>query len=126
MLACVCMINHNSMTVHQMKLQAPAFEKIKNGKKTLEARIYDDKRKKMNIGDTIDFYKIPEMDEKIRVKITGLLIYRYFADLFEDVPAKYMGYKESDKDYLKVSMYEVYDKKEEEKYGVIGIKFQIL
>ena len=38
--------------VHEMKLHESPFKKIKSGKKTVELRLYDDKRRKINIGDS--------------------------------------------------------------------------
>ena len=38
--------------LHKMKLQESPFERIKNGTKTVEFRLYDKKRSKINIGDS--------------------------------------------------------------------------
>lgn len=38
-----------------MKLRESPFERIKNGTKTVEFRLYDEKRSKINIGDQIEF-----------------------------------------------------------------------
>lgn len=46
-----------------MKLQKSPFEKIKNGTKTVEFRLYDEKRRKINIGDQIEFSKLPDLQE---------------------------------------------------------------
>lgn len=40
---------------HNMTLKQPYFDLIKTGKKTIELRLYDDKRRKININDTITF-----------------------------------------------------------------------
>ena len=40
-----------------MKLQKSPFERIKKGTKTVEFRLYDEKRRKINIGDQIEFSK---------------------------------------------------------------------
>jgi ASC-1-like (ASCH) protein len=109
-----------------MKLQEGPFERIKSGKKILELRLFDEKRQLIKVGDEIEFSKLPELSEKVIVKVTGLLIYENFADLIQDLPASYLGYKESDKDYLKGSMYEIYTKEEEEKYGVLGIRIKLI
>ena len=112
--------------LHQMKLQQEPFNRIKNGIKILELRLYDEKRKEIKIGDIIEFSKLPELIEKVSVRITGLLIYKTFAELIEDMPAKYLGYAESDKEYLKTSMYEIYTKEDEGKYGVLGIRIKLV
>ena len=41
--------------LHEMKLQNGPFNSIKNGKKTIELRLYDEKRQKVKIRDKIEF-----------------------------------------------------------------------
>ena len=41
---------------HILKLQPKYFEYIKNGTKRIELRLYDEKRQKIAIGDTIILY----------------------------------------------------------------------
>ena len=53
--------------LHKMKLKESPFERIKNGTKTVEFRLYDEKRRKIKIGDQIEFSKLPELEEKILV-----------------------------------------------------------
>lgn len=115
-----------SNMLHQMKLQSVPFEKIRSGEKTLELRLYDEKRRQVKIGDEIEFRNMEDLEKKVTVEVTGLLLYKNFSELIQDLPAAYMGYKESEKDYLKGSMYEVYTKEEEEKYGVLGIRIRLV
>ena len=44
--------------IHNMKLQDEPFIKIKNGLKTVEMRLNDEKRQKINIDDDIEFTNI--------------------------------------------------------------------
>lgn len=44
--------------IHEMKLNDNAFNNIKKGLKKFELRLYDDKRKNINIGDTIIFHNL--------------------------------------------------------------------
>lgn len=112
--------------LHSMKLQDGAFKRLHDGVKTLELRLYDDKRQTIKLGDEIEFSKLPDLNDKIKTQVTGLLIYKNFAELIQDLPASYLGYSESDKEYLKNSMYEVYSPEEEAKYGALGIRFKSL
>ena len=41
--------------LHIMKLKRAPFDKIRNGSKTIELRLNDEKRQKVNIGDFIEF-----------------------------------------------------------------------
>jgi ASC-1-like (ASCH) protein len=111
--------------LHEMKLTAGPFEKIVNGTKTLEVRLFDEKRQVIRIGDEIEFSKLPDLQEKVRVKVTALLRYRTFAEMFDDLPTALMGYPESKREYLRTSMYEVYSKEEEDRFGVLGIRMEL-
>ena len=69
--------------LHQMKLFENPFEKIKNGTKTIEFRLYDEKRQNLRVGDKIEFSKLPDLKEKITVKVLGLYSSKKFKELFE-------------------------------------------
>ena len=43
---------------HNMKLQNKSFKMIKNENKEIEMRLNDEKRKKLSIGDTIEFTNV--------------------------------------------------------------------
>lgn len=58
--------------LYKMKLQESPFERIKNGTKTVEFRLYDKKRSKINIGDQIEFSKLPDLQETILVDVLDL------------------------------------------------------
>ena len=47
---------------HNMRLKKEPFEKICAKKKTVELRLLDEKRKKVNVGDTIEF-ECPDVGE---------------------------------------------------------------
>jgi ASC-1-like (ASCH) protein len=109
---------------HVMKLQAAPFDKIKEGVKTIEVRLYDEKRREVQLGDTITFKREPEQTETVRAEVVGLLRYRSFADLANDFPASSFGH--SDKDDLLKSIYSFYTKEQETQYGVLGIRIRLI
>ena len=65
-----------------MNLQPKYFDFIKDGTKRIELRLYDEKRRSIQLGDIIEFAKSD--DEKFKAEVVGLLRYNSFADLFED------------------------------------------
>ena len=69
--------------IHKMKLNESPFERIKNGTKTIEFRLYDEKRKQIEIGDKIEFLKLPELQEKILVEVLDLYKEETFENLFK-------------------------------------------
>ena len=44
--------------LHKMRLNKEPFDEMKNGTKTIEFRLYDEKRQKVKIGDKIEFSKL--------------------------------------------------------------------
>lgn len=64
--------------VHEMKLHESPFKKIKSGKKTVELRLYDDKRRKINIGDKILFTNLTSQEMiAVNLKVSDLKQIRY-------------------------------------------------
>lgn len=112
--------------LHEMKLTEGPFGRMEKGLKLLELRLYDDKRKSIRLGDEIVFKLLPDLEKQILTKVTGLLIYPKFESMIDDLPACLLGYKEEDKDYLRTSMYEIYSRDDEEKFGALGIRLEIL
>ena len=58
--------------IHKMKLNENPFERIKNGTKTVEFRLYDEKRQQIKIGDKIEFSKLPDLQKKLLVDVIEL------------------------------------------------------
>lgn len=54
------------MILHHMKLKRSPFEKIKNGSKSIELRLNDEKRQKVQIGDFIEFSCLDHPESKIQ------------------------------------------------------------
>ncbi len=109
--------------VHKMKLQPNPFGKIKDGSKTIEVRLNDEKRQLLNVGDEIEFSAMSDPEQIIRVKITNLFHYPTFSQLFDAFPATMFG--GINKDDL-MGIYKYYSKDEEAKYGVVGIQVKFI
>ena len=107
--------------LHKMKLNEDPFERIKNGTKTIEFRLYDEKRRKVKIGDKIEFSKLPDLQEKILVDVLDLYTEPSFEELFEKL------YEDKERAKQKANdMYEIYSPENEKKYGVVGIKIKLV
>ena len=107
--------------IHKMKLNESPFERIKNGTKTIEFRLYDEKRRKIKVGDKIEFSKLPDLQEKLLVDVIEL----YREDNFESLFRK-LGMDEEEIKRKTNSMYKYYSIGEEKLYGVIGIKISLV
>lgn len=107
--------------IHKMKLNESPFDRIKNGTKTVEFRLYDDKRKQIKVGDKIEFSKLPDLQEKLIVEVLELYQDKTFENLFKQL------YKEDEEEIKRKtqSMYEIYSREKEKQYGVLGIRIKI-
>ena len=80
------------MTTHQLTLATEPFNAITSGNKTIESRLYDEKRQKIQIGDQIIFTNRDNSSQTANVKVIGLLRYATLHDLFShNDPRKFGG-----------------------------------
>lgn len=107
--------------LHKMKLNESPFERMKNGTKTIEFRLYDEKRQQIKVGDQIEFSKLPDLQEKLLVDVVEL----YREDTFENLFRKLYNDEEEIKRKTK-AMYEIYSPEKEKEYGIIGIKIKLI
>ena len=112
--------------LHQLKLQERFFDYIENGTKRIELRLYDEKRRAINLGDEIEFLKLPDLEDKLKVKVCGLLRYSSFSDLFKDFDINILADKSMSKEELLDALQEFYTPEEQKKYGVLGIRINPL
>ena len=111
---------------HSMRLQPAPFKMIRDGTKTIELRLFDEKRKKIRAGDTLLFTD-PEGKETIKVKVLELLVFDSFKTLYSRLPLLDCGYTEDDVDTASPDDMDAYYPKEmQEKYGVVGIRVALL
>jgi len=106
--------------LHKMKLNESPFERIKNGTKTIEFRLYDEKRQQIKIGDKIEFSKSPDLQEKLLVDVIDL----YREDTFENLFRKLYSNEEEIIQKTKI-MHTIYSPEKEQQYGILGIKIKI-
>ena len=112
--------------IHEMKLQPKYYDFILKGTKRIELRIFDEKRQKIKIGDTIKFIKESELTESFNVKVVGLLRYNTFEDMFKDFDIEVLSDKSMTKEELISTLEQFYTKEEQIKYGVLGIRIELI
>ena len=111
--------------IHTMNLTPAAFSKIKNGTKTIELRLYDEKRKKIRPGDRIVFTET-ESGEKLEVRVLELSVFDSFAALYAALPLAACGYAEEELDRASPEDMDLYYSKEQQrKYGAVGIRIAL-
>ena len=112
---------------HIMKLTPDPFERIKCGVKVIEVRLFDDKRKKISLGDTITFLKRPSLDSSVITEVLGLSRFKDFKTLFLIFGTQPFGYpQDKSVEEVVLGMREAYSEKEEKQCGVLGIHIKVL
>lgn len=111
---------------HFMHLKEEPFRKIWKGNKTIELRLYDEKRRNVKVGDQIEFDNISNPGQRIIVNVTALHIFDSFEKLYETLPLKKCGYdRRNIKTASASDMNLYYSPGEQDRYGVAGIEFAV-
>ena len=136
---------------YKMRLRRQPFEQIRSGVKTIELRLYDEKRQQLRTGDEIEFSCIdaehgdsPEdshlpgtaespadiiegKKETITVRVTALHIYNNFRELYTSLPLLKCGYtRETVADARPEDMDLYYSAQEQACCKVVGIEFKLI
>lgn len=108
---------------HEMNLHPAPYHMIKSGDKTIELRLYDEKRRKIRVGDEIVFTCTESPYDTLYTKVTALYLYDSFKELYAELPLLKCGYTTDDISTAKPEDMELYySKEQQEKYGVVGIE----
>ena len=112
--------------MHKMKLQNLPFIAIKEGRKTIELRLYDEKRQQIHSGQLIEFTNI-ETNETLKVKVIDLHIFDSFQQLYESMDLTLCGYtKEQSSTASYQDMNAYYSLEQQTNYQVVGIELEVL
>ena len=109
---------------HEMSLKTSPFYQIKNGKKRVELRLLDEKRKKIRVGDRIVFTHTENYDEKIFAHVIGLHAYPDFDGVTADFFRSEMGFADRTERVGDI-MREYYSDEDVRKYGALAIRIMI-
>lgn len=107
-----------------MKLATEPYNDIASGKKVIESRLFDEKRQTITIGDQIVFSENNRPENNVTTVVKGLLRYQTFKELFADHEPSLFG--EESRDFLLNQIKQFYSDEDEQKYGVIGIRLELI
>lgn len=108
--------------VHSMNLDPAPFEMIKSGRKTIELRLWDEKRRRVVPGDTIVFTNTATGEKLSRI-VAALHCFANFEALYRTLPLLQCGYTEEDihtADPEDMARY--YSAQQQSRWGVVGIE----
>ena len=105
--------------IHDLKLYAKNFDKIESGQKLREYRLYDEKRRTINIGDTIRFVRISNPPKYLFADVIKIEIFNNWYDCYaqyfeEDFKDRYKTIEEVVDDTYNGGYY---TKEDSAKYG---------
>lgn len=110
---------------HYLHLNEEFFNLIKNGTKTIEMRLLDEKRKTYKVGDFLIFIHRNNENLQLKTKIVALHKFKNFNELYKNFNKVQLGYAPNEKASPK-DMESFYPVNEQEQFGVVGIEIELV
>ena len=108
-----------------MRLNKLPFEQMLEGKKTIEVRLNDAKRKLIAIGDEILFSNRDNSNQTIVKRVVDLRLYNSFAEMANNENCVLTGFDKGYTVQQVVDCYHTYYSSEEEaQFGVLAIELK--
>ena len=108
--------------IYCMNLVPSAFSKIAEGSKTIELRLNDEKRQRINVEDTLVF-NCSATKDIITAQVSKLHKFSDFEELYKTLPLEKCGYTVAELDTAHYTdMEQYYTKEQIKKYGALGIE----
>lgn len=112
------------MKIYDMHLKSDSITAIVSGIKTIEIRIFDEKRKELSVGDKLIFTNSENENQKVNVIIEELITAPDFKTLFDKINLQDGGWdKKATPESAAIDMKKYYSKEQEKENGVLAIKF---
>lgn len=108
---------------HRMFLTPQPMDMIKNREKSLELRLFDEKRQMVKVGDNITFISTQDENETLTVKVLGMNMYSSFEELYNHEDLLECGYTTDNiAEASPDDMAEYYSYEKQSMYGVVAIE----
>ena len=106
--------------MHTMKVQTKYYNLLKSGIKTVELRLWDEKRQQIKVGDEIIFSDLSNPADTFSAEVLALHRANSFNELCDIVPPTKAGFVT--KEELLACLQEFYTLEAQKQYGVVGIE----
>ena len=110
--------------IYYLNLHNDPFQKIKSKNKTVEMRLFDERRKNITVGDILIFEN-NDSKEKLSVEVIDTKVFKNFEELYKSYDKKELGYDLNEianpSDMLKY-----YNQENIDKYGTLAISIKLL
>ena len=112
-----------SRPLHRMHLDPQAFDRMEDEKKTIELRLYDEKRRRIQAGDVIRFESTDDETDVLFARVTGMRFFASFDELYAALPLMACGYTpEEARTASPRDMDRYYSPEVQRQWGVVGIE----
>lgn len=112
---------------YQMTLCPAPFQSIAEGKKTIELRLLDERRKPIRVGDLICFTLEGHPEQTLLVRVAKLHIFPSFDQLYQTLPLTLCGYAEEEVAQASPKdMDQYYSREKQSQFQALGIEFSLL
>ena len=108
--------------MHTMKVQTKYYNLLKAGIKTVELRLWDEKRQLIQVGDQITFLDLSNPDDTFVAVVVALHHAPSFDKLCDIIQPQQAGF--STKQELLNCLQEFYTPEAQQNYGVVGIEIK--
>ncbi|OQA78071.1 MAG: hypothetical protein BWY30_00886 [Tenericutes bacterium ADurb.Bin239] len=112
------------MKKHYYTLRPQPFNRIKEGRKKIGMRLFDDKRQNLKVGDVICFTNT-ETNEELNVEVLALTRFKDFNELYAAFTPLDLGYLEAET-ISPQDMEKYYSARQIMKFGVLAIRIKVL
>ena len=110
-----------------MNLHPDPFALIQSGRKTFELRLYDEKRRLIQVGDTIVFIHADDAAQTCTTVVKALHLFPDFAALYAALPLERCGYLPDEVATASpADMNVYYTEEKQDQYGVVAIEIQLI
>lgn len=110
--------------IHYMNLNPKPFKWIASGKKDVEMRLNDERRKDLKAGDLIEFTNTGS-GEKLLVEVVACHPFKDFYQLYKAYPKTRIGYSKFSK-ADPGDMLQYYPQEKIDRYGALAIEIRLL
>ena len=109
-----------------MNLAPLPYKQITEGKKTIELRLLDERRKDLRVGDFIEFTNRDDPTKRFTARVEALYIFDSFDELYKSLPLTDCGYSEDELPFASPrDMDQYYTAEQQKAYKALGIKIAL-
>lgn len=112
--------------IHNLNLKEVYFNLVKDKIKTFEVRLFDEKRKLINVGDTIIFTCGDDKNPTLETRVVSLLQFESFEKMASYIPSRLIGFENCTINQIIDTYHKFYTPEQEKFYGVLAIEVQVI